>query len=147
MSDVLTNIFSSDRLASQQFKNIGMNKFRNGGHSNWNGRWMVWKRKAKLIISSPDERIKYLGFFFWNKTKCFLFLSILLNDLNVMLTVNANGTVVTNSNIKWNDRICCQIFPCKTVAWKKTQQKMSETAWNLGLKKIVRETKRKNRRK
>lgn len=30
---ILTNIFSSERLASQQFKNIGINKFRIGGHN------------------------------------------------------------------------------------------------------------------
>lgn len=30
----------------------------------------------------------------------------------IALTVNTNGTVVTNSNMKWNERICCQMFPC-----------------------------------
>lgn len=37
-------------------------------------------------------------------------------------TVNANGTVVTSSNIKWNESICCQMFPCeskeKLFKWK-----------------------------
>lgn len=32
---ILTNMFSSDRLANQQFKKIGINKFRNGCHNNW----------------------------------------------------------------------------------------------------------------
>lgn len=30
---ILTNIFSKDRLASQQFRKTGINKFRSGGHS------------------------------------------------------------------------------------------------------------------
>lgn len=30
---ILTNMFSSERFASQQFRNMGMNKFLNGDHN------------------------------------------------------------------------------------------------------------------
>lgn len=33
---ILTNIFSSECFASQQFKNTGINKFLIGGHNSWN---------------------------------------------------------------------------------------------------------------
>lgn len=92
-ASILTNIFSSERLASQQFKNIGINKFRIGGHN--------------ICRSTEKKKTRY------GRIRKFVIWSIRLVVFVVcVLTVNTNGTVVTNSNMKWNERICCQIFPC-----------------------------------
>lgn len=32
-----------------------------------------------------------------------------------VLTVRANGMVFTISNMKWNDKTCCQMLPCKGI--------------------------------
>lgn len=31
------------------------------------------------------------------------------------LTVNKNGTVVTSSRMKWKDKICCHMLPCRNI--------------------------------
>ena len=47
IAEILTNIFSNDLFASQQLRNIGINRFLKGDHSIWN------KKKLRLAHLKP----------------------------------------------------------------------------------------------